>query len=695
MRLATLLTLVLASALAGSWLWGDDNGLGDKDRGATGLGDTIDDFTLPDCLGANHSLRDWKNQKIVVVAFLGTECPLAKLYGPRLAELAAKYQEQGVQFVGIDSNDQDTLREIAHYARVHQIDFPILKDAVHKVADQFAATRTPTVFVLDGERRIRYRGRVDDQYGTGYARSRPTTNDLAGAVDELLAGKPVSTPATTAVGCHIGRGSRRPPTGDVTYCRQISRLLDQHCVSCHRAGQIGPFALTDYDAVAAWAETICEVLDQRRMPPWHANPDYGHFANDRHMTDAERELFRQWVDNGMPRGDANDLPEPPVFTEGWQIPRPDAIYQMPQPFVVPAKGVVAYQHFTFDPGFKDDVWIQGAEIRPGNRGVVHHMFAFFLPPGQDKPRAEDPICNSIATFVPGMPAGLWPAGYARLVPAGSKLMFEIHYTPVGSEQSDQSELGIVFADPKTVTKEVKIGIAVNQSFCIPAGAADYHVPAGFQFTQDTMLHSLSPHMHYRGKSFRFTAKYPGGGEEILLDVPHYDFNWQTVYQLTEPKLMPKGTVLMCAGVFDNSAGNLVNPDPTKEIAWGDQTWDEMMLGSFVTSLPDSSVRAEFPKITRVGDDQFDVTFRYRPPAGKKGVRSVYLAGTFNKWAPKALALTGPDDAGCYDTTLRLTPGQYEYKFVVNGTEWTHDPGNPDQNGPFSNSVVRVRRAKND
>ncbi|HEY2250885.1 MAG TPA: glycogen-binding domain-containing protein, partial [Planctomycetaceae bacterium] len=253
-----------------------------------------------------------------------------------------------------------------------------------------------------------------------------------------------------------------------------------------------------------------------------------------------------------------------------------------------------------------------------------------------------------------------------------------------------SELGIVMADPKTEPREAKVGIAVNQKFRIPPGAADHPVPAGFGFTQDTLLHSLSPHMHYRGKSFRFTAKYPDGTSEVLLDVPRYDFNWQNVYQLVEPKLMPEGTVLMCAGVFDNSAGNPLNPDPKREVGWGELSTDEMMLGSFVTSLPASTVPGEYPKVTHDSGDKFDVAFRFRPKEGKTEVRAVYLAGTFNKWSPKAHRLKGPDDEGFYFTTLRVKPGQYEYKFVINGTEWTHDPGNPNQNGPFSNSVFRVR-----
>jgi hypothetical protein len=249
------------------------------------------------------------------------------------------------------------------------------------------------------------------------------------------------------------------------------------------------------------------------------------------------------------------------------------------------------------------------------------------------------------------------------------------------------------ADPKIPHKEVKTGIAVNVNFRIPPGASNHQVPAGYQFVQDTMLHALIPHMHYRGKKFRFTAKYPDGSNEILLDVPKYDFNWQNVYLLKEPKLMPKGTALLCTGTFDNSAENLANPDPTKEIRWGDQTWDEMMLGSFITSLPNTAVRGEFPKIVAVQNHEFDATFRYRAESGEGEIESVHLAGSFNNWSPKAQAMTGPDDDGWYRTTLRLKRGQYEYKFVVNGTDWKHDPDNPDQNGPFNNSVLRVQPPK--
>ena len=683
MKALRYLAIIYALSLLGGVSFADEATLDTK----------IADVTLEDYLGARHSLSDWDHKGAIVIVFLGTECPLAKLYGTRLAELAERYEPRGVQIVGINSNRQDTLREIANYARVHKIAFPILKDAAHDLANELNVGRTPEAFVLDGQRRIKYRGLIDDQFGVGYARDAATQNYVAAALDEVLAGKPVATPVTEPVGCYVGRSSRKPPTGDITYSNQIARMMQVHCLRCHREGQIGPFALTSYDEVAAWAETMQEVMDEGRMPPWHANPKHGEFSNDASMTAADKDLFRQWIQNGMPEGDPTDLPAPIEFAEDWQIGKPDVVYRMPHAFKVPAKGVVPYQYFEIPTEFDADVWVQGAEIRPGNRSVVHHCFVFYLPPGQDEPNAEDPVFNSVAGFAPGMPAELWPEGHARLIPAGSRLVFQMHYTPNGSEQLDQTEVGLIFADRKTVKKQVKFVIAVNTDFKIPPGAPNHHVRAGHKFTQDTLLHAMIPHMHYRGKAFRFAAHYPDGRQEILLDVPHYDFNWQNAYLLKEPKLMPKGTVLVCAGNFDNSAENLVNPDPTKEVTWGDQTWDEMMLGLMVVSLPDWVKASEYPKIAHVEGDQFNVTFRYRPESEHKKVDMVYLAGSFNDWKENGRAMSGPDPDGWFQTVVRLTNGYYEYKFVVNGTDWTHDPGNPDQNGPFSNSVLRVRRVK--
>ncbi|MDZ4658477.1 MAG: redoxin domain-containing protein [Bythopirellula sp.] len=554
---------------------------------------TIADFALQDYLGAEHKLSDWQDKELVVVAFLGTECPLAKLYGSRLADMAKEYAADGVQFVGINSNQQDTLREMAHYATQHKIEFPLLKDSAHKVADQFAAERTPTVYVLDQDRTIRYSGRIDDQFGVGYHRNEVKKNELVNALEDLLAGKPVSEPQTEAVGCIIGRTEKKAPTGDITYAQHISRLMQQHCVRCHREGQVAPFALTSYEETSAWAETMLEVIDDGRMPPWHANPEFGHFANDARMSDQDKQIFRQWVDNGMPEGDPSKLPPPQQFTVGWQIPQPDKIYKMDKPFTVPPKGTVDYFYVVIDPGIAEDTWVSAAEVRPSNYEVVHHAIAFFIPPHRDF-KGGDPLRNSISTYAPGMPPAQWPEGYARFIPKGAKLVFQLHYTPNGSVQTDQTEVGLVYADPATVKKEIHYEIAVNPRFSIPPGEANHHVPARYEFDDDLMLHALIPHMHLRGKAFRFTANYPDGKKEVLLDVPRYDFNWQNGYVLSDIKRIPAGTIMECDAYYDNSADNLVNPDPTKEIHWGDQSWDEMMIGSMVVTEPDveQEARAE-------------------------------------------------------------------------------------------------------
>src|SRR5262249_26772151 len=252
-----------------------------------------------------------------IVAFLGTECPLSKLYGPRLDKLANEYRDQRVAFLGINSNRQDRPTEIAHYVRRHDIRFPLLKDPGNRVADQFAAVRPPEVFVLVSERTVRYWGAIDDQFGVGYSRPDATERFLVRAINELLAGQPVSRPGAPSVGCRIGRKSRKVPTGHVTYAKEISRILQRRCVECHRDGGIAPFALDSYAEVAGWAETIREVVTDERMPPWHANPKYGHFSNDNRMPQPERQILCQWIDNGAPEGSSADLPQPAAFVDGW------------------------------------------------------------------------------------------------------------------------------------------------------------------------------------------------------------------------------------------------------------------------------------------------------------------------------------------------------------------------------------------
>ena len=546
---------------------------------------TVADFSLRDFRGREHQLSDYAESDIVVLAVLGTECPLVKLYGPRLESLQQEYADRGVTFLGINANVQDSITEIAAYARVHAISFPILKDLGNKVADQIGAVRTPEMFVLDKQRVVRYHGRVDDQWGVGYVRDEPQSHDLRNAIADLLAGRPVKTPQTEVVGCHIGRIQEPIANPTVTYCNQIARILQRRCVECHRDGEIAPFTLTDYAEVVGWAEMIEEVVRENRMPPWHADPQHGEFRNDRSLTDEERELIYQWVADGAPQGDPNQLPPPKQYVTGWQLPRqPDLVLDVsPEPFRVKAEGEIRYQWFTADPQLREDKWLAAAEILPGNRAVVHHILAFAREPGR---RGFSDQEGFLVGYVPGLRARTFPQGMAKRLPAGSQLVFQVHYTPIGTEQFDQSKIGLIFADPAEITHQIRTTQAMNRGFSIPPGERNHRVDAHSSVAHvDLLLLSLMPHMHLRGKSFSYTAEFPNGSSETLLDIPAYDFNWQTAYQLSEPKKLPRGTRIRCVAHFDNSEYNLNNPDPGATVRWGDQTWDEMMIGYFDIAYP--------------------------------------------------------------------------------------------------------------
>lgn len=547
------------------------------------VGSRVQNFTLADHRGKEYSLAELPGKKAVVVAFLGTECPLAKLYAPRLAALEKKYADKGVAFIGINSNRQDSVTEIAAYAKAHGVQFPILKDVGNKVADQFQAERTPEVYLLDGEKVVRYRGRIDDQYGVGTARKEPTNNDLEIAIEQLLAGKTIENSETAAVGCFIGRVRKANDASEVTYSKQISRLFQNRCVECHREGEIAPFAMTNYDEVAGWADTIAEVVKNDRMPPWHAHPEHGKFRNARTLTDDEKDLIYQWAAAGAPQGDPRELPEPKTYVTGWQLPKePDyVVYMRDEPYQVPAEGVVSYQHFEVDPGFKEDKWVKVAELIPQNRAVVHHILVFVRPPGSQRNRGGDGTLGFFAAYVPGFRPEPFPEGMAKRVPAGSKFVFQMHYTPNGTAQEDRSKMGLVFADPSEITHMVKTVEAIQPQFAIPPGADNYRVDAeSSSYDHDLQLLSLAPHMHLRGKAFSYEARYPDGRREMLLDVPRYDFNWQTTYLLSDLKNMPKGTTIYCVAHYDNSPNNPANPDPSQTVKWGDQTFEEMMIGFF-------------------------------------------------------------------------------------------------------------------
>lgn len=381
-------------------------------------------------------------------------------------------------------------------------------------------------------------------------------------------------------------------TRTVTFHEDVVPVLQQRCQSCHRPGEAAPFSMLTYKDARPWAASMKRAVVSRQMPPWHADPSVGHFGNDRRLTPVEIETIARWVDAGAPEGDANRAPAPLTFLDGWNIGQPDKVFEMPGPFDVPAQGTVDYQWVVLPTGLDKDTWIEGVEVRPGDRSVVHHVIAFYRRPGSKwladaKPGIPTPKGSgdseagmsdgAIGGYVPGLPADKLPAGRAVLLPAGSDIVLQIHYNAIGKATTDQTKVGIVFARKEAVERSFQIGLA-NASFVIPPGDANYAVDAAITLASDVRVVGFTPHMHLRGKSFEYRAVLPDGSREVLLRVPKYDFNWQLTYDLAEERVFPTGTKFEATAVFDNSPGNKFNPDPGASVRFGDQTWDEMMVG---------------------------------------------------------------------------------------------------------------------
>lgn len=531
----------------------------------------IEDFVLRDMHGKTRSLEDLTQSKFLVVVFLGVECPRAKQCMPMLNDLPKAFDAQ-VAVLGIDSNAQDSPSRLQAFARETAAAFPILCDPGQAVADRFGAQGTPEAFVLDEERRIRFQGRVGE--------------DLREALSDLFAGRAVRNPAVPAVGCRIGRKPATAKASDLAFGTHIRPILEARCGECHRPGEIAPFSLLAWKEVAAWSATIREVVEEGRMPPWHADAKVGHFRNDARLTLQEKNTLLRWIDDGCPEG-------PPVspsarrLVEGWRIPSPSLILPMAdKPFEVPASGTLDYQYFIVDPGFSEDKFVQAAEVRPGNRAVVHHALISLLAPGADEKSPDN--LGAMLNFAPGMQATHLPPGWAIRIPAGSKFLFQMHYTPNGKTQNDCTSLGLVFVDAKTVKHEVRGSAIANPNLAIPAFAADHRETAEHVFRDDIRLLSVSPHMHLRGKAFRIEALMADGRRETLLEVPRYDFHWQLRYEFADPIQLRAGSRLICTATYDNSADNRGNPNPSQRVTWGDQTSDEMLIAfySFVDDRKD-------------------------------------------------------------------------------------------------------------
>ncbi|MCY2966385.1 MAG: redoxin domain-containing protein [Planctomycetota bacterium] len=535
----------------------------EADRNADLIGRKIADFVLPDTSGKQISLSDFPDAKARVVVFIGTECEISNSYAPDLIALQERFRDRGVQFLAINSLLTNTPAKIAQHAVDYKLNFPVLVDTQQVVADLFEAKRIPTAYLLDYRNTVRYVGRIDDRVTFERKAAQAEQTDLVTAIEELLAGTTVTKPHTQVDGCKItvrSRVGKAPPT----FSADVAGILHQRCAGCHHADTAAPFPLLTYEDARDRADMIREVVSQ--------------------LPQREIDTLLAWIDKDTPLGDPAKVPPPPQFATGWQIPQPDLVFELPEAHEIPASGIVEYKYFVVPTNLEHDVWVQASEARPENRGVVHHIIVFMRPKGSKELKK----LPSIAGFAVGTEANILPPGTGVKIPAGTELVFEMHYTPNGKAGTDRSQVGFVLCkEPPAI--ERKGGAVANLEFSIPAGKSRHEVAASKVLEQDIELCTLLPHMHLRGRDFRYTVTYPDGRSEVLLNVPAYDFRWQHRYVLTTPKLLPTGTRIDCVAHFDNSPGNPSNPDPKVAVKWGDQSTEEMMIGFFgyveLTPLP--------------------------------------------------------------------------------------------------------------
>jgi hypothetical protein len=441
-----------------------------------------------------------------------------------------------------------------------------------------------------------------------------------------------------AVGAQTGNSSS--PGGVPTFSRDVAPIFYRNCTNCHRPGEIAPMSLLTYKDARPWVSSIRQRVSAGVMPPWHADPAHGTFSNDRRLTDADKDTIVAWASGGAPEGDPNDLPAPPKYAEGWMIGQPDAVLTMQEDYPIPATGVVAYQYFEVPSSFTEDKFIQAFEVRPGNRAVVHHVLVYArgpqpaqplapvgtqprpqggprpipvlsfaegmeipagqtggrpLPADQQKPLgpndrpAPKTLGPLVGAYVPGTATRIYAPGTAIRLTRGSTLVFQMHYTTTGAAVTDRTSIGFIFAK-EPPEHELRVNALVNGSLHIPAGAADHRVDAEMTINRDITLWSMLPHTHVRGKRWQYDAIYPDGRTETILAVPNYDFEWQTDYIFKEPLRLPRGTKIHAVAWYNNSAGNKSNPDPTKDVWWGDQTFEEMMFTGLTYSV-DAAPRA--------------------------------------------------------------------------------------------------------
>lgn len=534
------------------------------------LGQEVAPFELRDTRHLPRTLDAFGKRTAIVLVAVTRECPIVRRYLPALARLEAAYRERGVQVALLDVSYADDAVALAAFGLEHDLAFPIVRDPDGQAARVLGLTRTPEAVVLDANRVLRYRGRIDDQVRLGGAREAPTRRDLEAALEEVLAGQPVSVPLTPVDGCRITPPPSAPVGPAPTWVQDIAPLLRQHCADCHRAGGSAPFALTTYAQARRHGATIGEVVAERRMPPWYATGGPDALRNHRGLSADERARVAAWVAGGFPRGEG-DEPSPPPAAGDWEIGTPDLVVSMPRPIEVAAEGLMPYQYVILPHRFEHDTWVQRLEIvAESDPEVLHHCNVFYLLPGKRFDNGQ-----IVAGKVPGGAPLRLPDGVAVLIPQGALLGLQIHYQPIGVAVSSRLSLGLAFPRAK-VQKRFRGAVIENRDLSIPPHAPHHRVDASFTFDEDVVAGGLFGHMHVRGKDVTFRATHPDGRTETLLSVPSYSFDWQMAYELATPRALAQGTRIDVTAHYDNSSWNPYNPDPTKTVGFGLQTTHEML-----------------------------------------------------------------------------------------------------------------------
>lgn len=568
------------------------------------LNKKVDPFKLPLPSGKEWSSDEVKDARAVVVVFLSFECPVSNGYAPTLVGLHEKFKAEKVAFLGVIPGDDLSLDEMGKYVRQYNLPFPVVRDGRFQLADQLHATTVPEAFVLDGNRVLRYRGRIDDSYTARLKRNpKASSRDLEQAVKSVLAGESVRTPATHPIGCAIARDRVAKNDGKVTYHRDVLPILQEHCQGCHRPGEVGPFSLLTYKQAVNWAEDIRDYTREGKMPPWKASGG-GPFHHERKMSEKELAVLDSWVKEGTPEGDPAHAPRAREFTDGWQLGTPDLVLTLPEEMVLGASGKDLFRCFVLPTGLTEDKFVTAVEVRPGNKRIVHHTLNFFDTSGkaremEQKERQRPKKANEvdrgpgytvgmgvgftpkagqfggIGGWAPGQRSRFLPEGYGWPLPRGADVVLQLHYHRNGRVESDRTSVGLYFAKNQG-TKPYRSAVIPGRFLVIPPGVENHKVTGQIEALEDGELRSVMHHMHMLGRSAKVTMTPPGGQPTTLLEIKDWDYNWQETYFFQQPVPFKAGTKFSVEANYDNTDRNPNNPfNPPTWVRFGEQTDNEM------------------------------------------------------------------------------------------------------------------------